>query len=127
MSPPAYELNGKLGDSNKSFSYHLYLRSVLQEAVDDNKLICVDLIDITNDGISSIYCFWDINYAYLSLGKYSLLNQILLAKAHKLPWIYLGFYVKNCESLEYKSDYKPYQILQEYTELDELAIWLDEI
>ena len=41
--------------------------------------------------------------------------------------IYLGFYVKNCESLEYKSDYKPYQILQEYTELDELAIWLDEI
>ena len=32
-----YELNGKLGDSNKSFSYHLYLRSVLQEAVDDNK------------------------------------------------------------------------------------------
>ena len=33
-----YELNGKLGDSNKSFSYHLYLRSVLQEAVDDNKI-----------------------------------------------------------------------------------------
>ena len=94
---------------------------------DNNKLICVDLIDITNDGISSIYCFWDIDYAYLSLGKYSLLNQILLAKAHKLPWIYLGFYVKNCESLEYKSDYKPYQILQEYTQLDELAIWLDEI
>lgn len=30
-----YELNGKLGDSNKSFSYHLYLRSVLQEAVDE--------------------------------------------------------------------------------------------
>lgn len=34
----SYELNGKLGDSNKSFSYHLYLRSVLQEAVDDNKI-----------------------------------------------------------------------------------------
>ena len=33
-----YELNGKFGDSNKSFSYHLYLRSVLQEAVDDNKI-----------------------------------------------------------------------------------------
>ena len=33
-----YELNGKLGDSNKSFSYHLYLRSILQEAVDDNKI-----------------------------------------------------------------------------------------
>lgn len=92
---------------------------------DNDKLICVDLIDITRDGISSIYCFWDPDYAYLSLGKYSLLNQILIAKAHKLPWIYLGFYVKGCESLEYKSDYKPYQILKNYSELDELAIWLD--
>ena len=34
----SYELNGKLGDSNKSFSYHLYLRSVLQEAIDDNRI-----------------------------------------------------------------------------------------
>ena len=34
----SYELNGKLGDSNKSFSYHLYLRSVLQEAIDENRI-----------------------------------------------------------------------------------------
>ncbi len=33
-----YELNGKLGDSNKSFSYHNHLRQVLQEAVDDNNI-----------------------------------------------------------------------------------------
>lgn len=33
-----YELNGKLGDSNKSFSYHLYLRQVLQEAIDSNSI-----------------------------------------------------------------------------------------
>lgn len=33
-----YELNGKLGDSNKSFSYHLYLRQVLQDAVDNNHI-----------------------------------------------------------------------------------------
>ncbi|MDO5482839.1 MAG: AAA family ATPase [Bacteroidaceae bacterium] len=34
----SYELNEKLGDSNKSFSYHLYLRSVLQEAIDENRI-----------------------------------------------------------------------------------------
>lgn len=33
-----YELKGKLGDSNKSFSYHLYLKQVLQEAIDGNKI-----------------------------------------------------------------------------------------
>lgn len=33
-----YELIGKLGDSNKNFSYHLHLISVLQEAVDGNQI-----------------------------------------------------------------------------------------
>lgn len=33
-----YELKGKLGDSNTSFSYHLYLRQILQEAVDSNSI-----------------------------------------------------------------------------------------
>ena len=33
-----YELEGKLGDSNKSFSYHLHLRQILQDAVDNNSI-----------------------------------------------------------------------------------------
>lgn len=33
-----YELIGKPGDSNKNFSYHLHLISVLQEAVDGNQI-----------------------------------------------------------------------------------------
>lgn len=33
-----YELNGKLGDSNKSFSYHNYLRQILQDAVKTNNI-----------------------------------------------------------------------------------------
>ena len=33
-----YELEGKLGDSNKSFSYHLHLRKILQDAVDNNSI-----------------------------------------------------------------------------------------
>ena len=33
-----YELIGKSGDSNKNFSYHLHLISVLQKAVDENQI-----------------------------------------------------------------------------------------
>lgn len=33
-----YNLNAKLGDSNKSFSYHLYLKQVIQNAVDNNNI-----------------------------------------------------------------------------------------
>lgn len=92
----------------------------------DEKLVGVDLIDFLDDGISSIYFFYDPDYAYLSLGRFSIYQQILIAQIHKLPYIYLGYYVKECDSLSYKADYKPYEILQGEPSLDELAIWLDQ-
>lgn len=33
-----YELDGKQGDSNRSFSYHLHLMQILQDAVDNNSI-----------------------------------------------------------------------------------------
>lgn len=33
-----FELNGKLGDSNKSFSYHHYLIQIIQEVIDSNAI-----------------------------------------------------------------------------------------
>jgi wobble nucleotide-excising tRNase len=33
-----FELNEKYGDSNKSFSYHLYLRDTIKKAIDDNDI-----------------------------------------------------------------------------------------
>ncbi len=33
-----FELNGKLGDSNKCFSYHHYLIQIIQEAIDSNNI-----------------------------------------------------------------------------------------
>lgn len=87
------------------------------------KLIAVDLIDILEDGISSLYCYYDPHSPKLSLGKYSLLEQILLAKRLGLKWIYLGYYVKGCQSLEYKASYAPSRILQGRPEENEMAVW----
>lgn len=86
-------------------------------------LIGVDLIDILDNGISSIYFYYDPDFEKLSLGRLSLYEQIILAKHHNLDWIYLGYYVENCQSLKYKADYKPYQILEGYPSLDEKPIW----
>lgn len=79
---------------------------------DQDKLIGVDLIDILDNGISSIYFYYDPDYAHLALGKLSLLKQIKFAKANNKKWIYLGYYVKDCPSLSYKADYKPYKTLR---------------
>lgn len=90
---------------------------------DQGKLIGVDLIDILQSGISSIYFYYDPQYSYLSLGKFSLYNQIKIAKGRGLKWIYLGYYVEECPSLSYKSSYKPYLTLQGRPNLDEQSIW----
>jgi arginine-tRNA-protein transferase len=79
---------------------------------DEEKLIAVDLIDILEDGISSIYFYYDPDYAKYSLGKLSLYRQIEYAKVHSKKWIYLGYYVEDCPSLAYKAEYKPYITLQ---------------
>ena len=87
------------------------------------KLVAVDLIDVLEDGISSIYFYYDPEYAHLSLGRYSLYNQIKFAKRANMKWIYLGYYVEDCPSLAYKSDYKPYTTLQGRPTLQEEYIW----
>ncbi|MCD8544751.1 MAG: arginyltransferase [Sulfurospirillum cavolei] len=90
----------------------------------EDKLIGVDLIDFLDDGISSIYFFYDPDFAHLSLGRLSIYEQLILAKEYGLEWIYLGYYVENCQSLKYKGNYRPYQILQGNPKIDEDAIWL---
>ncbi len=90
----------------------------------DDNLVGIDLIDYLDDGISANYFYYDPDYSNLSLGVYSLLMQIEFAKEKNLSWIYLGYYVKDCKSLNYKASYKPNQILRNLPNLNEKPIWL---
>jgi len=90
---------------------------------DNEKLIAVDLIDILQDGISSIYFYYDPDYTQLSLGKFSLYQQIQYASQLGKKWIYLGYYVEDCPSLSYKAQYKPYITLKGRPSEEEEFIW----
>ncbi|MDX9813785.1 MAG: arginyltransferase [Sulfurimonadaceae bacterium] len=78
-----------------------------------DELIGVDLIDMLDDGISSIYFYYDPDFSHYALGKLSLYNQILLCKKLQKRWVHLGYYVKDCSSLSYKAEYKPYLTLRD--------------
>lgn len=91
----------------------------------DNKLIGVDLIDVLEDGISSIYFFYDHDYSRLSLGTYSLLYQIELAGILGLEWIYLGYWVDGCQAFAYKPNFKPQQVLDGFPEIGTRPLWVD--
>ena len=89
----------------------------------EERLIAVDLIDILEDGISSIYFYYDPDFAKYSLGKLSLFNQIKYAQNSAKRWIYLGYYVKDCPSLAYKAEYMPYLTLEGRPREDEAVRW----
>ncbi|AXX93095.1 arginyltransferase [Malaciobacter molluscorum LMG 25693] len=89
----------------------------------DEKLVAVALVDILPKSISAIYCFYDHDYADLSLGKFSILAQIKIAKELDIPYIYLGYWIKNHYSMGYKELYKPFEILKNRASLEEETIW----
>ena len=91
--------------------------------IKDEQLIGVDLIDILDDGISSIYFYYDPDYAHLSLGTYSLLYQIKLAGILELPWIYLGYWVDGCKAFAYKPKFQPQEILDGFPPITEAPLW----
>ena len=89
----------------------------------DNKLIGVALVDLLPNSVSSIYCYYDHDYADLSIGKFSILAQIKIAKEMNIPYIYLGYWIKDHLSMGYKEAYKPFEILKNRPTLNEETIW----
>ena len=89
----------------------------------DDKLVGVDLIDILDDGISSVYCYYDPDYPKFSLGTYSLLYEIKLAEMLGLDWVYLGYWIDGYKAFEYKEKFQPIEILEGYPPISEKPEW----
>ena len=77
----------------------------------DDKLIGVGYVDTLPDGMSAIYFYYDPEYRHLSLGTWNVLRLIDECVDRGIPHLYLGFYVEGCQSLDYKSNFVPNQIL----------------
>jgi len=89
----------------------------------DNKLIGVALVDILPNSMSAIYCYYDHNYSDLSIGKFSILAQIKIAKEMNIPYIYLGYWIKDHLSMGYKEAYTPFEVLKNRPNIDEITNW----
>ncbi|KAL1535418.1 arginyltransferase [Salvia divinorum] len=87
-----------------------------QQYVVDGKLIAVGVIDILPKCLSSKYLFWDPDFAFLSLGKYSALEEIKCVQENQvhcplLQYYYLGYYIHSCNKMRYKAAYRPSELL----------------
>lgn len=91
----------------ESFLLKSNVASVLAEFIEDGVVRMVSLIDQLNDGISSVYTFFDPDLSSRSLGVYNVLWQVGLAKQLGLPYVYLGYWIKECRKMSYKTQYRP--------------------
>lgn len=97
--------------------------SRLIEFSENGVLRMVSIIDVLNDGLSSVYTFYDPDLPGASLGSYNILWQIGQCQANGLPYLYLGYWIRDCHKMAYKSRFKPIEglVAGAWRELDDAA------
>ena len=103
---PAPEAEGGDGFSPNPFSTEEWRYVV------NGHLAGVGYVDVLPDALSAIYFFYDPDERRRSLGTFNVLSIIEEARRRDLPWVYLGYYVEGCRSVEYKGRFMPNEVLR---------------
>jgi arginine-tRNA-protein transferase len=71
------------------------------------RLVAVAVTDLLPRGLSAMYTFYEPELPKRGLGVYSVLWQIEYARSLGLPWLYLGYWIAECQKMSYKDYYRP--------------------
>ncbi len=98
-------------DEYCNFILNSTVPAVLVEFYQGDALKMVSLVDVVPDALSAVYTFY-ANDAGASYGTYSILWQIQQARRIGRPYLYLGYWIEECQKMRYKTHFRPYQILR---------------
>ncbi len=79
---------------------------------DQDRLLACAVTDVTNNGLSAVYTFYDPELSGRSLGVLAILTQIQWAQREKLPHVYLGYWIERHAKMHYKIEYRPIELLR---------------
>ena len=71
------------------------------------KVAAVSVCDLPDDGMSAVYTFFDPELKERSLGTYAIMKQIDYVRDMRLDWLYLGYWIDECEKMAYKTNFTP--------------------
>jgi arginyl-tRNA--protein-N-Asp/Glu arginylyltransferase len=77
----------------------------------DGRLVAVAYVGVAHDALNSIYAFTEPDLSRRGLGTFDVLSEIQEAARRGKDYLYLGFHVAGCPSMEYKHSFRPYEIL----------------
>jgi len=99
-------------DSREQYRHFLLQSNVdskLVEFREDGVLRMVSILDELQDGVSSVYTFFDPDTPGGSFGTYNILWQIELCRRLDLPYLYLGYWIRQSRKMAYKIQFQPMQ------------------
>ncbi len=74
-------------------------------------LIGFAVVDVLDRGLSAIYTVFAPEVEHRSLGTFAILWQIEEARQRNLPHLYLGYWIRECRKMNYKTNFRPLQQL----------------
>ncbi|NDU86503.1 MAG: arginyltransferase [Ferrovum sp.] len=96
-------------DQYSQFLLQTSVTTRLIEFRDHGILRMVSLIDVLDQGLSSVYTFYDPHFPQASFGTYNILWQIEECRRIGLPWLFLGYWIRASAKMAYKSRFQPLQ------------------
>lgn len=86
------------------------------------QLLAVSTVDVFAEGLSAVYTFFDPEQSHRGLGNLAVLTLIEQAQHANLPWVYLGYWIAECQKMSYKNRFQPLEYyLNDYWHRDSLT------
>ena len=107
MRHPDGGMDNPSKDDYKNFLWASWSETRLLEFRLNEKLIAVAVIDQLENAYSAVYTFFEPDFKQRSLGKFAILCLIEETKRQNYSWLYLGYWIADCNKMKYKIEYQP--------------------